>query len=63
MMNDDGVTCYFTEFFHDLGLALRFGNVAHKEAQVWDANVYFQVLAASHIHIIQLREDNYPITS
>lgn len=48
------VTCDFTEFFHDLGLALGLGNVAHKKAQVWDANVNFQMFAAFHFHIIQL---------
>lgn len=48
------VTCNFTEFFHDLGLALGLGNVAHKKAQVWDANVNFQVSPAFHFQIIQL---------
>ena len=48
------VTCNFTEFFHDLDLALGFGNVAHKKAQVWDANVNFQMSTAFHFHIIQL---------
>ena len=49
------VTCNFTEFFHDLDLALGLGNVAHKKAQVGDANVNFQVSPAFHFQIIQLR--------
>lgn len=48
------VTCNFTEFLHDLGLALGFGNVTHKEAQVGDANVYFETPAAFHFEVIQL---------
>ena len=49
------VTCNFTEFFHDLDLALGLGNVAHKKAQIGDANVNFQVSPAFHFQIIQLR--------
>ena len=47
-------TCDFTEFLHDLRFAFGFGNVAHKEPQVGDANVNFQVSPAFHFHIIQL---------
>jgi len=47
-------TCDFTEFFHDLGLSFGFGNVAHKKAQIRDANVNFQMSPVFHFHIIQL---------
>lgn len=51
---EDNFTCHFTELLHNLSFALGFGNVAHKEAQVGDANVNFQVPAALHFHVIQL---------
>ena len=51
---DFNFTCHFTELLHYLSFSLGFGNVAHKEAQVGDANVNFQVPAALHFHVIQL---------